>query len=285
MMLNREKILEVLTFWRTRVTAEYLGKILGTSRQTAQSGVINDFNRKFPNQLLNERRRHGLSEGRTLDEPVFGDPEIGSLFHLLVAMQEFGTRKPDDSGAGRETILGFPAEEVCMPELEDVNPLRHVTAAAAHRRAMIGTYAFKKRGTARVRFSPYAMVRTPYRIHFRGFLEIYTADGDLTPHGYRDLVPARFVEIEDETGHATLPGRDEEWRADETLRFRLNPDLPAAVRTTFAQEYGLAASDDDVYEMTVTSRKAYAHYYRKEVFARTWGENRIPVWNEYETHP
>jgi hypothetical protein len=282
-VLHTGKLLDALAFWRTRISAAQLGTILGVTRQTAQTAVIRRYREEYPGKLTFTRRANGLPDGATIDDPAYADPDLGNLFHLLVAVREFGEQHSAEIAHGRTTMLGFPAEEIRMPEPTDIEALRRIIAAASHRRAVIGTYAFKEREMTRVRFSPHAMVKTPFRIHFRGFLESSAGSGGWAVHGYRDIVPFRFVDIEENSEDASLPGRDDEWLDEEILRFRLNPELPSSVRFTYATEYQLRSAGDVHYELWVRDRRAFSHYYRTEFFSRTWGEEKRPIWVEAES--
>jgi hypothetical protein len=280
MILDRKKILEVLAFWKTRISAEMLGDILGVSRQTAQDTVIGEFRRKFPGYLDFQRRWQGLPNGVTLQDSVLGEQDLGRVYNLLAALTDFGEENPKVSPIGRNTILGFPAEEVKMQTPGNGDLLRKITAAAGHGRAVMGLYSFKSTGETRVKFSPHSMIKTPYRFHFRGMLESWSDDKVWFCHGYRDLVPARFIYIEEDTVEGVSGLGDIEWLEEETFTFRINPDLPAEARLTFAWEHGVDLKENGYYEITFTDRRCYGHYYRNEIYARRWKETNLPVWVE-----
>jgi hypothetical protein len=279
LMLDRRKLFDQLAYWRTRLSAEAFGRIVGLSRQEAQRTVIGPLRIEYPRDLRCEPRGAGLPQGNTLDDTLFRDPNIDDVVHLALAIRKFGDDRKSSGRTERLAILGFPVEEVRMPVSTKTDMLRALTSAASHMRSVTGTYITKRSGPAYVRFSPRAMVRTPSRIHFRGFLEVSSHDSGWDPVGYRDIVPGRFATIDPGTGSSVSFGIDRDWVDVVDLRFRLNLGLPRDVYAAFSSEHGIEPNDEGHVEIAVQDRKAFAHYYRNDVFARTI-EDGTAVWLE-----
>ena len=276
MILDRQKLYEALLFWRGGMTAGRLGTIVGQTRAHVQTTIISAFEDMNRGRSRSEKRAG--RQGKVLVGAPSFDHDAQDLFDLLASIRKFGVRRQ----APADSIIGVACDEVRLSSGSERFPAAMLLRAASGGCCVSGSYLFKNHGVKSVVFSPHALVRTPRRLHVRGYVAV-REHGKEEDWGYRDLVAGRFLDVEimsDGAGYRDAEG-DADWHKMVEVRASLNRSLPRNTFLALQQEFGLAEGDGS--QIVVMARRALVHYYRHHVFDRTVGDTRMPVW-EVESH-
>ena len=271
-MLDLEKIYEALTFWCGNVNAAEFADAVGRTRQNVQTEVITPFVQGRKGDLQQER---GRKHGRTLlVRPRSAPGNLWAFFGLLSAERAWRRRiRPEFS-----SLAGLDLVDLAPPGPADTAVW--MCRAAAQKRALVGSYVFKKHGVRSVRFSPHTMVRTPRRIHCRGHL-LVEGPADRQDWGYVDLVPGRFLDdgfqMLAEPDYRGAEG-DRDWHEEIKIAFEINPELPRHAFFALQQEHGIKPDRDGCCRLEFKVRKALAYSYEHHVFDRTIGPERMKAW-------
>jgi hypothetical protein len=113
--------------------------------------------------------------------------------------------------------------------------------AALMRRSAVQLDYLAKSGRLSMSFSPHTLVRTSFRLHFRGYCD--TNDG--RPGIYIDIIPERVLEAFlplDRSAYVDDSG-DVEWRKTVRILLRFNEAVPQPIVAALRQEYGLHDGD------------------------------------------
>ena len=277
MMLDLEKIYEALAFWCGNVNAVEFADAVGRTRQYVQTEVITPFVQGRKGDLHQKR---GRKHGRTLlVHPRIAPGNLWDFFGLLSAERGWRRRiRP-----GFSSFAGLDVVDLAPPALADTAVW--VCRAAAQKRALVGSYLFKRHGVRSVCFSPHTMIRTPRRIHFRGHL-VVEGPTERQDWGYVDLVPGRFLDdglqLLEEPDYKGAEG-DQDWHEEIEIAFKINPELPRNAFFALRQEHGIKPDRDGNCRLEFKVRKALVHSYEHHVFDRTIGPERLQVWVQCPT--
>ena len=274
MIISREiarRYAETMLYWRRHLRAREVQAYLGVSERTARS-VIAGWRRV---DGILPRYRPGavrcLVPMEDFDPgPAVTDPNI-ALSLLLMADHSPGNPFAPVAPPGGGHDLALSAR---VPS----RATREVLAACMDRQAVWLLYAAKT-GRQEFVFHPSALIRSRGRYHVRGYrVDGRDAAGRRLDNRYVDVVPARSIEgiRADRTVFIGLDD-DIDWRAFETHRFALSPELSSAERLCYEHEYGIAETGF----LEITARRALMAYKVQELSERRcWRRDgtSVPIW-------
>lgn len=257
-------LFEFLTYWCGGTTGDEVARHLNMCRETVQRDVIGPYKQQFPGVLRYDRRTRKTrwNDGAA---PKFcpADPvAIATVAHSEAIIA---------GSSGEVAPFDIPVEDVgLVSDLvsePDVDAFRELFTALARRSAVQLDYLAKS-GRRSFSFSPHTLVRTSFRLHFRGYRDA----GDGRPGDYIDVIPDRILRTE------TLSCRDyvnaaadADWHRKVRVVASLLRDLPSTVHAALQREYGLASRDQWV---TRPVRAAVAPY-----IADAFETRRVHGWN------
>lgn len=229
-------VLEFLTFWVNGTTAEEVGGVLGMTREAVQRTVIGPYKKQFPGTIDYDRGRHRT---KWLDSAALkvcpGDPAaVAAIAQSEALFARFADVIP---------LCDAPVEDVGLvtnlllpPEVEpDVEGFRALFAALVRRGAVQLDYLAKS-GRLSMTFSPHSLVRTSFRLHFRGYCDM----NDGRPGIYIDAIPDRVLHAFPPESAAYVSGDgDAEWRRKVRVIARLDNALPDRIVAALRREYCL----------------------------------------------
>lgn len=153
----------------------------------------------------------------------------------------------------------------------EADPFRCLFAALMRKQAVHLDY-FAKTGRSSFSFSPHALVRTSFRLHFRGFSD--TQDG--RPGHYIDVIAERVARAEFLGSEVyTGPKGDADWKKKVLVIAELRNDLPLALLTALQQEFNL---EPDARQRTRPVRFALAEYVKEALVGRRVRGWDGPIW-------
>lgn len=267
--------LETMLFWEGEFSTQRLSDRLGVRREHLQRTLIPDY--KTRNSRALQRQGRTYAEPPEGVAPLLVPEDSAELFNLLSANDQIRDR----SLAGRlrnapimdHCSTARTADVVAMTSSRpDVGKFRILYMACAQGKGLVLTY-MSRRGAIELKFSPHTLVRTAWRLHFRGH-----AVGDQFKSGetYIDLVPSRVLEVlPDHHGYVSDKG-DAQWHLRDDLTFILCDSLPVEIRRQAFQEY---MSD----KVTIPQvRRALANYVRRAMKWRVFWDDMHLTWRELE---
>lgn len=266
--------LETMLFWEGGFSVQRLSERLGVRREHLQRTLIPDYKSRHPRALQRK--------GRTYTEPPEGvvpllipeDP--AELFNLLSAEDRVRDRCSNNKLGGAHTMdqRGIRTADVVTltSSRPDTEKFRRLCMASAEKKCLVLSY-MSRYGAIELKFSPHTLVRTAWRLHFRGH-----ARGDQLQSGemFIDLVPSRVLAVLSVgPGYVSDKG-DVDWHARENLTFVLSDELPEEIRRQALQEF---LSD----EVTVPDvRRALGNYVRRAMKWRVFWDDVHLTWKEHE---
>ncbi len=273
MTLDRTRykfILEFLAFWGGWTTAGELATVLGIERETAQKTIINPFKREFPGALeYDEKSRRTFRLGDAQGLKFSPNTPTGVT---AIAAAEAIIKAACDA----VPFIDVPVEDVGLVadilEDPDVSAFKTLFSALRHRVAVSLDY-LSKAGRMAMRFSPHSLVRTSFRLHFRGYADTM----DNRPGIYIDVVPERVLHAKClDHSHYVGDRGDSDWHRRVHVEARLRDDLPEAIADALRQEYRLEPGGS---LRTAPIRAATAEYVAVAFEARrVYGWDQ-PVWS------
>jgi hypothetical protein len=261
-------LLEFLSFWGDGTTCNELASHLNLRRETVQREVISPYKEQFGGVLQYDKslRKIRLAEGAALKfcpsdpaaiaaiagaEGIIGEYS-GSVSPFLVLVEDVGL-----------------VSDLCVePEIE---AFRCLFAALMRRKAVQLDY-LAKTGRLSFSFSPHTLVRTSFRLHFRGYCD--TRDG--RPGIYIDIIPDRVLRAHElgREGYVDAAA-DADWHKKVRVAAYLRDDIPESVLAALRQEYRVATSD---HWKTRPVRAAVAPYIAEAFEARRVHGWNGPIW-------
>lgn len=257
----------MILFWEGGFSAERLASRLGMRREHVQRTIVLDYRARNPGALRREGYRYAPPAEDV--DPLLAPRDAAEVFNLLSAEDGIRTRSiaaglpsPDDQTVRTEDVVALTTSR------PDTRTFRALSMACAGRKSVTMSYLTRS-GPAELKFSPHTLVRTAWRLHFRGH-----ARGDHFTGGERfvDLVPSRVLEIVSLDDDHISNREDDDWHVREDLSFVLSGALPSDIRAQAFQEY---MSD------TVTIpqvRRALASYVRRAMMWRVFRDEMHLAW-------
>lgn len=257
----------MILFWEGGFSAERLASRLGMRREHVQRTIILDYRARNPGALRREGYRYALPAEDV--DPLLAPRDAAEVFNLLSAEDGIRTRSiaaglpsPDHQTVRTEDVVALTTSR------PDTRAFRALSMACAGRKSVTMSYLTRS-GPAELKFSPHTLVRTAWRLHFRGHAAGESFGGN---EGFGDFVPSRVLEIFSIENDFVADTEDQSWHAREDLLFRLSPDLPDEVRTQAYQEY---MSDT----ITIPQvRLAIAGYVRRAMTWRVFRDEMYLTW-------
>ena len=222
-VLQRYRLIEIITLWEGRLTTNRLREFFGISRQQASKdiGHYNDEISTF-NLIYDSSIKGYIPSPRF--KPRLTKGEVDEYLQLLQDQQSGNTTLPDS------LILNVPSHNI-EPAI-----LRSVTQALRQKKPIRIDYVSmtSPEGHQRV-ISPHTLVNTGQRWHVRAYCH--------THEEYRDFVLSRFrrhPELCNENEHA-FHGikQDKAWNKMLTLKVKPHPDLTSAQQAIVETDYGM----------------------------------------------
>jgi hypothetical protein len=215
---------EFLAVFGNGTTAEELASCLGRRRETVQRAIIAGYQRHFPGVLEydSRTRKTVLSRGAALKFCPTAPSAIAALAHADQIKANFEIDR---------SVFAIPVEDIGIVsdlfqehdyDVLEADPFRCLFAALMRKQAVHLDY-FAKTGRSSFSFSPHALVRTSFRLHFRGFSD--TQDG--RPGHYIDVIAERVARAEFLGSEVyTGPEGDADWKKKVRIMAELRNDLP-----------------------------------------------------------
>ena len=266
--------LETMLFWEGEFSAQRLAERLGVRREHLQRTLIPEYRSRHPGALQRQGRAYAESpEGVA---PLLIPENPAELFNLLSAEDGIldrcearglgGTPNPDYRAARTADVVALTSSR------PDADKFRRLYMACARRQCLILSY-MSRGGVIELAFSPHTLVRTAWRLHFRGHARTEHFNGG---ERYIDLVPSRVLAVLSAGDGYVSDKGDRQWHAREDLTFVLSDELPADIRRQAFQEY---MSD----RITIPEvRCALANYVRRAMKWRVFWDDIRLTWKELE---
>ena len=264
--------LETMLFWEGGFTVGHLSDRLGMRREHVQRSLIPNYRARNPRALQRESRAYANPPKDVV--PLLAPEDPADLFNLICAEDRIRDRciastRGEASPVGKH---GPRTEDVVAltTSRPDTGMFRALHMACASKTSIVISY-MSRRGPIELKFSPHTLVRTAWRLHFRGH-----AIGEELSGGemYVDLVPSRVLEVFTVARDYVSDKDDLDWHAREDLTFALSVDLPEDIRRQAFQEY----MSDTVIIPRV--RKAIASYVRRAMMWRVFRDEMHLAWME-----
>jgi hypothetical protein len=228
---------EFLTYWGGGTTANELKEILGMSREAVQRTVIGAYQKQFPGAITYDRRKRRSKWGDSAalklcpSEPaaILAIAQSEALTEEFAGVKSLCVARVEDVGLVTNLLIPMDVE----PDLTGFQAL----FAGLMRRSAVQLDYLAKRGRLSMIFSPHTLVRTSFRLHFRG----YCCDiNDVRPGIYIDVVPDRILRALplDPSSYVDDSG-DTEWRRTVRIVVQLHENLPETVIVALRREYSL----------------------------------------------
>jgi hypothetical protein len=184
------------------------------------------------------------------------------------------------SSSGTLPLFDVPVEDVGLAAdvLVEADPVAFQSLfSALMRRAAVQLDYVAKSGRLSMTFSPHSLVRSSFRLHFRGFGQ--TTDG--RPGIYIDIVPDRVLRA-DWLGGGSYVGAsgDADWHKKVRIVASLRDDVPGTIAAALRQEHGMI----DGYLQTKPVRAAVAIYVAEAFEARRVHGWEGPIWQTTVTY-
>jgi hypothetical protein len=198
--------------------------------------------------------------------------------------QEEGLLGPE---ASRDAVAILAAASAWAPEglpgltcpIVDTNRFRRdpppetfrvLLAACTRRRPVHVAYRARTREFA-VTFSPHTLVRTAYRLHFRG----YSLFEDVGRGHYWDLVPSRVLSAEPDLAADYVDASgDDEWHRRVMLHLVLHDHVPPPIAEAIRREHDMLTNCLHIGPLP----QALLHYVRAEYVGRRYEGYEGKVW-------
>ena len=222
-VLQRYRLIEIITLWEGRLTTNRLREFFGISRQQASKDIGHYNDEISALNLIYDSSIKGYVPSPRF-KPRLTKGNVDEYLQLLQEQQSGNTTLPDS------LILNVPSHSI-EPAI-----LRSVTQALRQKKPISIAYVSmtSPEGSQRV-ISPHTLVNTGQRWHVRAYCH--------THEEYRDFVLSRFrrlPELCNENEHA-FHGikQDKTWNKMLTLKIKPHPDLTSAQRAIVETDYGM----------------------------------------------
>lgn len=261
-LLRRFAYIETCLYWGNGLTAPHLGEIFGIARQNAQK-VIEQYRQQYPENILYDRskKRHIASDEFS---PAIINPQTEKYLDYIrgiAAMEHY-------LQADEWTEIPFETDDQYLKPPQYRPIVRAVLSSIQEERAIHILYRAKSEVQTML-ISAHHLVYANYRYHVRAY--------DHTEGWFRDLVLTRFIEVEEAKETWVSSANDERWIKELTLRFQINPELPAETQYTLQTDYRLGSGTI----RTIRVRQAMLGYICREmerVDWRPWVKPRVRIW-------
>ncbi len=229
-------VLEFLTYWGGGATASEIAAVLNMARETVQRSVISTYKREFPGAITynKAKRRTAWVESAA---PRFCPSDPSAVAAIVQADAVFAL------SSGANPLFDAPIEDVGLVAdflvEPDVEAFRVLFSALMQRTAVQVDYLAKS-GPLSMTFSPHTLVRTSFRLHFRGYCD--TAEG--RPGIYIDVVPDRVLRAVwlDKASYVDA-NADTAWCQKVRIVATLCEELPDSIAAALRREHGISHGD------------------------------------------
>lgn len=258
-MLRRFAFIEARLLWGDGFTAKELGEAFGIARQNAQH-TIETYRRRHPGQMEYDRQRRRHTRKEAFETHYIRDGAAPFLDYQRAVMHTAHFFDEPDWAD-----LPFTDADALVRPLYDEQAVRVVLEALRLESAVQIEYWAKQTSGFRC-ISPHQLVYADGRYHVRAYCHEKEA--------YLDFVLARIVSGEMSNAPWIPATGDSEWHERMTLRFAINPSLPAHTHAALTLEF-LPEGQDCLVLSGI--RKALAFYINRRL-GRIDQRFGIPLW-------
>lgn len=238
-VLQRYRLIEIITLWEGRLTTNRLREIFGISRQQASKDIGHYNDEISALSLIYDSRIKGYVPSPRF-KPRLTKGNADEYLQFLQDQQIGNTTLPDS------LVLNVPSH--------NINPsiLRPIIQAVRQKKSIKIDYVSmtSPEGSQRI-ISPHTLVNTGQRWHVRAYCHQH--------QDYRDFVLSRFRRIPEPCNQDEQPyqgiKQDKAWNKTLTLKIKPHPQLTKAQQTIVETDYGMIKG-----YLTLKVRAACAQY-------------------------
>lgn len=226
-LLLRYRLIEIVAYWKGRLTTKHLVNSFGIGRQQASKDINAYLNEIAPNNLIYNKHLKGYEPSPQF-KPRVTTGTADEYLHVL-------SRTKDLAHTFASLDLGFANTHMLQLPSRKVDPLilrTLVQAAREQKRVDIGYISVNNPATDGRIIVPHTLVCTPTRWHVRAYCE---KNGQ-----YRDFVLSRFrgePDLLNKSEHGKLG--DTAWNTHIELSITPDPRLEKLQQKVIAYDYGM----------------------------------------------
>ena len=266
-MIDVSKVCEFLAYWLGGTTRQEIASLLDYTPRRITTLIQDGFGRSGRTTAQYDSQKKRWISSDTPNGGLLGPRTVRDAVAILAAVSAW--------------VPGGLSGLTC--HVVDTNQFRvdpppetfRVLLAACSRRTPVQiTYQARTRNFAVV-FSPHTLVRTAFRLHFRG----YSVFDDVGRGYYWDLVPSRVLSVAPIEADYIDESDDEEWHRQVMLHLILHDRVPPQISAAIRQEHDIPNNRLDIGPVP----QALLHYVRDEYLGRRYEGYEGPIWQPFSS--
>lgn len=258
-MLRRFAFIETRLLWGGGLTASELGKGFGIARQNAQQS-IEAYRQRHPGQMHYDRRNR-----RQVRTPTFEAHYVRNDVGRFLDYQRAISHAAHFHDESDWIDLPFIDADALISPVYDAEGVQTLLEALRQQAVVEIEYWSKTKVQTRW-ISPHQLVFADGRYHVRAYCH--------EAQQYLDFVLTRIMTARITEARWVSSDADENWHHRQNLKFKINPDLPAAAQEAIRLDYMRSGQD---YLEIQGVRIALTYYIRRRLCRADWRFG-IPLW-------